>query len=441
MRIAIFTEVFLPKIDGVTNRLRCTLDCLRSLGQEVVVFAPATAVSSYAGTRVFRVPGLPFSAYAGLRVSLPDPRIVWELRRFRPDVVHAVGPACLGIWGISAARALSIPIVASHHTDLARYASLYGLGWAEAAIWPILAWVHGRAQVNLAPSRHTRQEMREHGIENVGLWRGGVDTELFHPRKRSQAMRFRLSGGCPDSPILLYAGRLSPEKNLLALRPALDASPELKLALVGDGPARAELEEVFPKDRATFTGFLRGEELATAFASADVFAMPSTTETLGFVVLEAMSSGLPVVAANAGGIPDLVRDGENGILFDPERPQDAAKAVADLLDHDDMRRFYRQQARKSAEACDWTRETGELLDAYRRAIVINGQRGLLGGSRVARRPASRRQAKSGSQRGRRRAPLARAAAARVAAGEGTRDRPSSCVRIPGGGLVLRNRIW
>jgi glycosyltransferase involved in cell wall biosynthesis len=378
MRIAIFTEVFLPKTDGITTRLRHTLRCFRDLGQEVIVFAPDTAASIHAGIRVVRIPGLPFPPYPGLRISLPDPRIAWELKKFGPDVVHAVGPACLGIWGIAAARALSIPIVASHHTDLARYAPLHGLGWAKGAIWPILTWAHGHAQVNLAPSRCAYREMRERGIENVGLWRGGVDIEHFHPRKRSEAMRFRLSGGCPDSPILLYAGRLSPEKNLLALKPALAASPELRLALVGDGPARAELEKAFPKDRVTFTGFLHGEDLATAFASADVFAMPSATETLGFVVLEALSSGLPVVAANAGGIPDLVRDGENGILFDPDRPENAAKAIAELIHHEGIRRFYQKQARKSAEACSWTRETEELLDAYFRAIVIHSQRGVLG---------------------------------------------------------------
>src|SRR5574342_588822 len=118
MRIAIFTEVFLPKIDGITNRLSHTVRCLREDGHEVLVFAPRGAVAEHAGARVVRVPAAPFPAYPGLRIAAPDPRIARELWRFRVDVVHAVGPVCLGVFGIAAARALGLPVVASYHTDL-----------------------------------------------------------------------------------------------------------------------------------------------------------------------------------------------------------------------------------------------------------------------------------------------------------------------------------
>ncbi|MGH0032944.1 MAG: glycosyltransferase [Myxococcota bacterium] len=321
MRIAIFSEVFRPKIDGITNRLDQTIRCLRDAGHEVLVFAPAGSVDALAGFRVVQVPGPPFPPYPGLRISAPDPRILLELRSFEPDVVHAVGPACLGVWGLLAARALGLPAVASYHTDLPRYLPAYGLDFLEPAIWPLIRRVHGLAHVNLAPSRFTRNELYDQGIEPVGLWRGGVDTERFHPEKRSLAMRARLAGGVgdmggiPDGPLLLYAGRLSPEKQLHTFGPILEAFPAARLALVGDGPAREELERTLPADRTTFTGFLRGDALAAAFASADVFVMPSTTETLGFVVLEAMASGVPVVAARAGGVPDLVTHGESGLLY------------------------------------------------------------------------------------------------------------------------------
>jgi glycosyltransferase involved in cell wall biosynthesis len=392
MRIAIFTEVFVPKIDGITNRLRQTLRLLRQQGHEALVFAPDTAVREYAGVRVVRVPGLPFPPYPGLRVSLPDPRIAWELARFAPSVVHAVGPVCLGAWGIAAARALALPVVASYHTDLPGYAPRYGLGFAQGAIWPLVRWIHNAAHVNLAPSRHTRDELLAHGVENVGLWRGGVDVEQFHPQRRCEAMRFRLTGGAPDEPVVLYAGRLSPEKNLELFEAVLDAIPEARAALVGDGPARPELERRLERRRTVFTGFLRGRELARAFASADVFLMPSRTETLGFVVLEAMSSGCPVVAARAGGIPDLVSHGENGFLFDPDRPEQAIDSIRALLESRAARRFYGQQARKAAEGCGWARETEKLVDSYSRAICINRQRGPLGRLQLAvarsRRPAA-----------------------------------------------------
>jgi glycosyltransferase involved in cell wall biosynthesis len=371
MRIALFSEVFLPKLDGITNRLRNTIACLTDVGHEVLVFAPETAVSEHAGARVIRVPGLPFPPYPELRATLPDPRIAWQLARFRPDVVHAVGPACLGIWGIAAASALRLPIVASYHTDLPGYMPLHGLGWAQPAAWPLIRRVHNAATLNLTPSRHTRQELLSHGIWNVGLWRGGVDTELFHPERRSLAMRDRLSDGRPDAPLLLYAGRLSPEKGLESLAWVLDALPGVRLALVGDGPGRPRLERVFAGTPTHFTGFLRGTELATAFASADVFVMPSKTETLGFVVMEAMSAGTPVVAARAGGIPDLVEHDEDGILVDPEQRDEFVAAIRDLLEHRGRRRFLARNARKRAEECTWSAETRRLVRHYEKAIRLH----------------------------------------------------------------------
>jgi glycosyltransferase involved in cell wall biosynthesis len=378
MRIALFSEVFLPKIDGITNRLAHSVRCLVEQGHEVLVFAPETAVAEHAGARVVRVPGGVFPPYPELRISAPDPRIAWELWRFGPDVVHAVGPACLGVWGIAAARALGLPVVASYHTDLPRYAPLYGLGFARHAIWPLLRRVHGGAVLNLAPSRFTAREMEAHGIPEVRLWPGGVDTDLFHPRRRSLEMRMRLSGGVPDGPLLLYVGRVSPEKNLELLGEILDSLPGARLALVGDGPARPALERALASRPVRFLGFLRGAELAEAFASADVFVMPSTTETLGFVVLEAMSAGCPVVAARAGGIPDLVHHEENGLLFDPRRPAQAVEAVRALVESRGMRRFHASQGRKTAEGSSWEQETRRLVEHYRVALAMHRPWGALG---------------------------------------------------------------
>ncbi len=377
MRIALFTEVFLPKIDGITNRLRHTLACLEAEGHECMVFAPDTASCCHGAARIVRVPSLPFPQYPGVRVSLPDPRIAAALVHFAPDVVHAVGPACLGVVGIAASRALRLPIVASYHTDFPRYLPGYGLGFAERAIWPLIRAVHGAAHLNLCPSRFTQEELLEHGVRDVGIWRGGVDAALFHPGRRTHAMRLRLSNGRPELPLLLSVGRLSAEKNLESFAEILEGVPEAQLALVGDGPARGALERALAPyagdGRVHFAGFLRGAELAGAFASADLFVMPSKTETLGFVVLEAMASGLPVVAAHAGGLPDLVCHGENGLLYHPDRPREAVEAIGRLLGHEGRRRFFARLARKTAEGASWAAETRRLVDAYRRAIVLARQ--------------------------------------------------------------------
>lgn len=369
MRIAIVSEVFIPKIDGITNRLRNTIECLVGDGHEVLVIAPAGSVAEYAGAPVLRVPGPRFPRYPGLRVCLPDPRILWWLWRFRPDVVHVVGPVCLGLWALLAARLLRLPIVASYHTDLPAYLAGYRLAWLDAVAWPLLRWLHSLAHRNLCPSSQTKRELESHGIADVGIWQGGVDTRLFSPDKRSAAMRTRMvDDGRIDAPLLLYAGRVAPEKGLCHLRPVLERLPECRLAIVGDGPTRPELEALFANTPARFLGFLRGEVLAAAFASADVFVMPSMTETLGFVVLEAMSSGLPVVAAPGGGIPDLVLEGETGALADPTDAEKFAWRIQEILRDDARREAYAARARRFAERCDWPSQTRGLVAEYGRTI-------------------------------------------------------------------------
>ena len=300
----------------------------------MLVFAPEPALAEHAGARVVSVPSLPFPPYPGLRAGLPDPRILLELARFRPQVLHAVGPVCLGVWGMAAARALRIPVVASYHTDLPAYLPEYGLGFAQRAAWPLLRRVHNAAVSNLCPSRHTQRELRAHGIQNVGLWRGGVDTELVPSREALARDALPPHGRAPRP-----AGRALRRTPLAGEEPrGAGAGSRTRCPACGSrwwatGPRARSSSAASRAGPVQFLGFLRGEELAAAFASADLFVMPSTTETLGFVVLEAMSSGLPVVAARAGGIPDLVDDGENGLLYDPAEPAAAAKAVAELLAH------------------------------------------------------------------------------------------------------------
>lgn len=381
MRIAIFSEVFLPKIDGITNRLRHTIDRLLDEGHDVRVFGPLHAQNNYRGVKVVQIAGMPLPLYPGLQITHPDPRILWELFKYRPDVVHVVGPASLGVLGSFAARALGLPLVASYHTDLPAYLPRYGLGFAQPAIWPVIRAVHGLAHVNLCPSTVTRDELEGHGIGPVGIWRGGVDTDRFRPAAASATMRLRLTEEArPDAvkALAVYVGRVGAEKGLDRFFDLHDAIPGLHVAIVGDGPDRERLERRARGRRFVFTGFLRGDDLAAAYASADFFFMPSTTETLGFVVLEAMSSGTPVVAARAGGQLDLVSDGENGLLYDPSDPVDAVRKAETLIENPSQRRHLGLQARKAAETGTWDDETRRLLAHYETAIDLasRGQQAL-----------------------------------------------------------------
>lgn len=370
MRIALFTETFIPKVDGIVTTLCQTVIQLTSLGHEVLIFAPFGGFAEFEGAHIVGMKGRPFALYPQLTLALPHASIRADLAKFKPDLIHVADPALLGIAGLyygggRNGGAMHVPLVVSYHTDLPKYLHYYGLGFLERSIWPILRKRHDRATVNLCTSTAMIEQLRQHGIGNLALWPGGVDCERFHSRNASQAVRTRLSDGHPECPLLLYVGRLSAEKGIERLRPILEALPDARLALVGDGPHRKALEKHFAGLPVFFAGFLHGSELAAAYASSDVFVMPSRTETLGLVILEAMCSGLPVVAARAGGIPEMIEEGVSGYLFDGE--SEAIAAIGDLLQSPEQRRTMGQKAREQACGHSWKAATNLLLEHYREA--------------------------------------------------------------------------
>jgi glycosyltransferase involved in cell wall biosynthesis len=369
MRIALFTETFLPKVDGIVTRLSHTVDHLQRSGDQVLIVSPDGGLTEYKGAKIYGVPGFPLPLYPELKLALPRPSIGQTLDDFRPDLIHVVNPAVLGLAGLYHAKTCRVPLVASYHTHLPKYLEHYGLGMLEGVLWELLKAMHNQAQLNLCTSTAMQEELTSHGIERVALWQRGVDTELFQPSLANREMRTRLTQGNSDHPLLLYVGRLSAEKEIDRIKPVLQAIPEARLALVGDGPYRQELEAVFADSPAYFVGYLTGTDLAAAFASADAFVFPSRTETLGLVLLEAMAAGCPVIAANAGGIPDIVTDGINGYLFDPTDEQGAIVATQRLLAHPEERDALRRHARQEAERWGWAAATRQLQRYYQAVLA------------------------------------------------------------------------
>ncbi|MBP0000358.1 MAG: glycosyltransferase family 1 protein [Cyanobacteria bacterium SID2] len=369
MRIALFTETFLPKVDGIVTRLRHTVEQLQRLGDEVLVVCPEGGLTEYKGAKIFGVPGFPLPMYPELKLAIPNPSIRPELEAFQPDLIHIVNPAVLGLGGLYYAKSLKVPLVASYHTHLPQYLQHYGFGMFEELLWGLLRSAHNQADLNLCTSTAMVNELTAHGIERVDLWQRGVDTEMFQPHLASRKMRDRLSQGYPDAPLLLYVGRLSPEKEIEQIRPVLEAIPDARLALVGDGPHREALEEHFAGTSTHFVGYLRGLELGSAYASADAFVFPSRTETLGLVLLEAMAAGCPVVAAGTGGITDIVTDGANGYLFDPSDDAGAVRATQRLLENRVERETLRSNARIEAERWGWEAATRHLQQYYRQVLT------------------------------------------------------------------------
>ena len=328
MKVAFFTETFLPKVDGIVTRLTKTVKHLVDAGDEVMVFCPEGCPDDYMGAKLVGVPAMPLPLYPELKLALPRPAVSDAIDAFQPDLIHVVNPAVLGLGGIWLAKTKGIPLVASYHTHLPKYLEHYGMGMLEPLLWEMLKAAHNQALLNLCTSTAMVKELSEKGIQHTDLWQRGVDTDLFRPELRSQTMRQRLLGSHDDrGSLLLYVGRLSAEKQIERIKPVLEALPDTRLALVGDGPHRQQLEKHFEGTATTFVGYLAGEELASAYASGDAFLFPSSTETLGLVLLEAMAAGCPVVGANRGGIPDIISDGINGCLYEPDGADGGAACV------------------------------------------------------------------------------------------------------------------
>lgn len=372
MRIAYFTETFLPKIDGVVTRIIRTLEQLHDLGHEALIFAPHDPPDEYVGHKVVRVPALSFKPwYPELFLGLPRPRLGRELDRFKPDIVHVVNPVVLGLWGTAIAKQRNLPLLASFHTDITQYAVHLHLKFLSPLSRSFLRDVHNQAHVNLCTSQPMVNSAKGLGIKRVRLWPKAVDTELYHPRNASAEMRQRLSGGRPELPLMIYVGRLSNEKRLDWLYAPISQISNVRLAFVGAGPAEDFLKKRFKDTPTVFTGYMSGTDLAQAYASADVFAFPSDTETLGFVAMEAMASGVPVVGARAGGIPDVIQHGSNGFMFTPGNLGELSKQLSRLLSDEALRKAMGKQARQDMEAWSWRASTEKVLEYYQKARQIH----------------------------------------------------------------------
>ena len=269
-------------------------------------------------------------------------------------------------------RVLAIPLVASYHTHIPEYIKSYTWRGLAEPMWALIRTWTRLSDAMLVTSAVMQNELAKHACRarHLALWRRGVDVDIFNPSFRSQAMRSQLTDGHPEAPLLVSVGRLGAEKNLAVLKDVLAANPGARLALVGDGPAREQLKEHFAGTPTVFTGMLTGAALSAAYASADVFVMPSETETLGFVVLEAMASGVPVVAVAAGGIPDVItQPGTTGILYASGDIAGAATAVASLLADPARARAVGNAGREDVSNFGWPAASRHLREVlYSRAI-------------------------------------------------------------------------
>jgi phosphatidylinositol alpha 1,6-mannosyltransferase len=385
VRVAIVSECFLPVVNGVTNSVLRVVEHLTAAGHDVMVIAPGTdGPAEYRGAPVVRVPSLDLPVVTSMPVGVPSRRILTALRGFRPDVVHLAAPFVMGYRGLHAARRLGVPTVAVYQTDVAGFASSYGLGLTARAAWRWTCRLHGQADRTLAPSTWATEALRARGVPRVHQWARGVDTCRFTPSKRDAGVRAELA---PNGELLIgFVGRLAPEKQVERLV-ALDGMPGTRLVIVGAGPSEDRLREALPD--AAFLGFRGGDELARIYASLDVFVHTGPSETFCQAVQEALASGLPVVAPDAGGppprggpprTPDRGLPGRTGYLV-PPRPDgveathpsavsadDQLRAAVAALTDPDVRRHFGAAARKSVLRRTWSTVCDELLAHYAEVV-------------------------------------------------------------------------
>ncbi|TDD83828.1 glycosyltransferase family 4 protein [Actinomadura rubrisoli] len=363
MKVAIVTESFLPRVNGVTGSVCRVLEHLAAHGHEALVVAPGPGPGSHAGAPVEAVRGVALPFYPSFAVGVPSRRVTAVLRDFGPDIVHLASPLVLGLSGLAAARRLDVPAIAVFQTDIAGFARRYGLRGTGPPIWWWLRRLHTRADRTLAPSSPVLAELERRGVPRLAHWGRGVDQRRFHPSHRSAELRARLA---PDGRALVgYVGRLAAEKRPEMLT-RLVGVPGARLVVVGDGPEEDRLRRRMPD--AIFTGFQTGTALSELVASFDVFVHTGADDTFCQAVQEGLASGVPVVAAAAGGPLDLVRPGVNGLLFAPDDGSELRAAVSTLVDDVKMRRRMSVQAAESVRGRDWETVCGELMEHYRELV-------------------------------------------------------------------------
>ena len=384
MRIAFFTDTYMPEINGVTNTLSRLETYLRSRRISYAIFAPAydgNTVSTGEASAGSGADGGPYKTlhrFKGFTTQFsPESRLAfpafWEIDRicdkYKPSLVHVITELGVGVRGMRYAVTRDIPLVMSYHTDYCGYLSYFNLDPIKPLLEKYLAWFYGFSRRTLVPSRHTLGELSAKGYQNLGIWSRGIDADRFNPAYRGEEMRNRFGKG---KFIFLYAGRLSPEKGLDMLLYAAETIErrfpgKAVFVFTGSGPCegmirRGNWSNVF------VTGFLRGDELSRMYASADCFAFPSGTETFGNAALEAMASGLPVAGIASGGVTDFLSHGHNALLCAIDDRKAFTDNLIAIMEDDALHRRLAANARTTALSRGWNRVFDGLINVYNTVI-------------------------------------------------------------------------
>ena len=375
LRVALVTETYPPEVNGVAVTFARVVEGLRARGHDLQLVRPRQGAAQLARRETrfneVLVRGLPIPRYPELKMGLPAQGLLQRLwAAQRPDVVHIVTEGPLGWSALRAARRLGLPVVSDFRTNFHAYSRHYGVAWLQAPVMAYLRHFHNRTACTMVPTESLKNELAAAGLQGLRVVARGVDAQRFSPLHRSAALRASW-GADPGTCVAMCVGRLAPEKNLGSVVSAFEAmrehEPRTRLVLVGDGPERQRLGQRCPE--AHFAGVRHGADLAAHYASADVFLFPSTTETYGNVVPEAMASGLAVVAYDHAAAGQLIRHGENGLLARCDDTLEFCRVARRIAGDWAQLRELGNAARETAMRLDWARIVAGVEQAYEAAMA------------------------------------------------------------------------
>ncbi|HEY0856526.1 MAG TPA: glycosyltransferase family 1 protein [Albitalea sp.] len=385
MRIAFVTETYPPELNGVSLTVERMVRHLRERGHQVELIRPRqSGEPPLASDEELRTLGCPIPMYPDLRIGLAAGATLRKrFERTQPQLVHVATEGPLGWAALRAGKALNLPVTTDFRTNFHQYSRYYGFGWLSPVVQDVLRRFHNHADLSLVPTEAVRRQLGGAGFQRLEVVGRGVDTDLFDPARRSPQLRKQWGAG--DGPVLLYVGRLAAEKNVELALCAFEAvrlrTPSAAMVVVGDGPQRHRLEAEFPA--AHFVGVQRGEELARHYASADLFLFPSLSDTFGNVTLEALASGLPVVAYNTAAAAEHVDDCLSGLLAPPGDEKAFIASVCSLAWQHHHLASVRAAARAAGLNARWPEVLAQFESRLADALAAHAARSVAGVALVA----------------------------------------------------------
>lgn len=370
MKIALFSDTFSPQINGVTNTLGKLVKYFEEKNIEYKVFVPQYDEEDI-DSHTERFYSFKFFLYPECRLALPNIfRVSQVISEFQPDIIHIMTEFNMGITGLHYGKKYNIPTISNYTTNFPQYTDYYKLEFFKQPIWDYMRWFHNQNNITLCPSNEAQKLLNKNGINNTDIFSRGIDSQKYNPDYRNDHLRKML--GIENKTAFLYVGRVSIEKDLDILSESYKAIKEkyknnVALIITGEGPYLEKCKELFPEDT-IYTGFKKGRELAEIYASSDIFVCPSSTETFGNVVLEAMTSGLAVIGADAGGIKEIIDHKHNGLKFKARDANELIDCMAELIDHTPLREYLKMNGRKFGINRSWDKIMDGLLNIYNEVL-------------------------------------------------------------------------